>query len=132
MKIFLASYFETDNHGPGRKIGISPSKPNDLSYDCDFLFKQISPGQLYWDYHKNKKTDAQAAADIFNEQYENQLKNLFNEAILEAKNQNKTIFEILPFKDGDTLLSWEKKGNISYRTTLAGYLREIGYEVEEN
>jgi hypothetical protein len=50
----------------------------------------------------------------------------------EAESQNKTVQEILPFKDGDTLLSWELKGNLSYRSSVANTLRELGYEVEEN
>ena len=127
MKIYLASFFEPDNHGPGRKIGITPSKPKNLEYDCEFDFKPFSPGQLYWDYHKKKTEDFDGAAQEFREKYEDQFKTFFDEVKADGKAP-----EVLPFQDGDTFLSWEKRGNTSYRAVLAQYLMEAGFEVEEN
>lgn len=132
MQIVLASYFEEDNHGEGRKIGVSPGKPNNLDYECEFVFEPFSPGDLYWDYHKNKKEDYEHAGEVFVNAYREQLDSFVQEATEEAQKQGKDIIDILPFKDGDTLLSWEKKGNMSYRAMLADYLRDLGYEVEEN
>ncbi len=132
MQIVLASYFEEDNHGLGRKIGVSPGKPSNLDYECEMVFEPFSPGDLYWDYHKNKKDDYDAAGEVFVEGYRKKLDEFMNSLSEEAQNQGKDLIEILPFEEGDTLLSWEKKGNVSYRAMLADYLRDIGYEVEEN
>ena len=55
MKIYTASYFEPEVHGDGRKIGISPSKPNNLDYNCDSCHEWLSPEDVYWDYHKSKR-----------------------------------------------------------------------------
>ena len=132
MQVVLASFFEISNHGNGRKIGISPGKPNNLEYECDLVFEPFSPGDLYWDYHKNKKEDYDSAGEIFVSSYKEKLEAFFQSALEESQKQGKDIQEILPFQDGDTFLSWEKKGNTSYRAMLADYLRDFGYEVEEN
>lgn len=132
MKIVLASYFEQDNHGEGRKIGVSPGKPDTIDYECEFQFEPFSPGDLYWDYHKNKRDDYEGAGKAFVEGYRAQLEEFVEELTSEAESQGKTPIDILPFEDGDTLLTWEKKGNTSYRSMLADYLRDIGYDVEEN
>jgi hypothetical protein len=39
------------------------------------------------------------------------------------------IFELLPFNDGDTLLSWEREGHTSYRPLVADCLKKLGYKV---
>ena len=132
MQIVLASYFEEDNHGSGRKIGVSPGKPQNLDYDCESVFEPFSPGDLYWDYHKNKKEDYEQAGQIFSEGYRAKLDAFVESAQAKADEEGVSVLEVLPFKDGDTLLSWEKKGNTSYRAMLADYLRELGYDVEEN
>jgi hypothetical protein len=148
MLIVLASYFEPENHGTGRKIGISPGKkpkqeqidqrceekgvePYSID-DCAAVFRPISPGDYYWDYMRDKKSDYKEAGRIFRESYSKQLDE-FAEGVREkADKEGKDVFEILPFKDGDTLLSWEHKGHMSYRTMLADTLRDLGYDVEEN
>ncbi len=132
MQIVLASYFEEDNHGSGRKIGISPGKPGNLNYNCDSMFEPFSPGQLYWDFHKNKKDDYEGAGEVFSSGYREKLNEFVEMVNAEAKDKGISPLEVLPFKDGDTLLSWEKAGHTSYRTMLADFLRELGYEVEEN
>jgi hypothetical protein len=95
-------------------------------------FEHLSPGDLYYDYHKMKKSDPKAAGEIFVSEFSKKLEKFVLAARREAESQNKTVQEILPFKDGDTLLSWELKGNLSYRSSVANTLRELGYEVEEN
>lgn len=128
-KLYLCSYFEEDLHGPGRKIGISPGKPKDV--ECDSKFDALSPGDLYWDYQKYKKDDPEIAGKAFNKSYRAQLEAFVEEVQAEAKASGKSVFEVLPFQDGDTLLSWEKSGHLTYRTHVAEYLRRLGYEVEE-
>jgi len=133
MKLVLASYFEKDNHGSGRKIGISPGKPKSSdAVECDLRFGALDPGQLYWDYHKFKKEDPEHAGEAFTVAYKKQCQDFIDDVKDKAAKESKTVFELLPFQDGDTLLSWEKKGNTSYRAIAAEFLRELGYEVVEN
>ena len=129
-KLITASYFQEENHGPGRKIGISPGKPNQAQ--CDLRFEPLDPGELYWDYHKEKKIDPKAAGENFISGYRAQCQAFVNAVKDEVESTGKSVFEILPFKEGDNLLSWENKGNTTYRAIAAEYLRELGYEVEEN
>lgn len=144
MLIVLASYFEPENHGAGRKIGISPGKPKQEqideacekkgvdSYTCDAQFPKFSPGELYWDYHKMRKAGDENAGSVFREKYQAQLDEVVADLKGKATDAGKEPTELLPFQDGDTLLAWERKGNLSYRTMLAESLRELGYDVEEN
>lgn len=127
MRLVLASYFEQENHGEGRKIGISSGKPKDLPYECNLLCEELSPGQAYFDYHRNKKTDPENAATIFTETFQAQLDALMKRV------EEEGLSEVLPeFEDGDTLLSWEKSGHLSYRAMVAKTLRKLGFEVIEN
>lgn len=141
MKIYTASFWEPEVHGPGRKICIAPSAPKNLKdeagYECDFGHDYLSPEDVYWDYHKAKKAadgDAellQKAGEDFVEGYKARLA-LFKEALDDdVKNTGKTMEELIGFEDGDTLLSWERGGHTTYRTHAAEFLRELGYEVEE-
>lgn len=133
MKLILASFFEEENHGPGRKIGICPKKPtSDSASESDFVFRPLDPGQLYWDYHKYKKDDPKMAGEAFVEAYRKQCEEFVSDVKMKAEKDSVSIFDILPFKDGDTLLTWEKKGSTSYRAIAAEYLRELGYDVTEN
>jgi hypothetical protein len=133
MKLVLASYFEEENHGSGRKIGISPGKPKDLIHPCPYRYEKFSPDpDEYWEYHKNKKTDYEAAAVKFRDSYQAKLDAVIKEARERADAEGVDVIDIFPFEDGDTLLSWERKGNMTYRTMLADYLRDLGYDVEEN
>ncbi len=126
MKLFLASYFEPENHGNGRKIGISINKPNEegprACSTCQVCFDPFIPdSNAFWTYHDTKKTDP-LAGKKFSEAYKSQLENFLTE--IEGP-------EDLPFEEGDTLLSWEKRGHLSYRSILATYLEKLGYEVEQ-
>lgn len=144
MLLVLASYFEPEYHGTGRRIGISPGKPRQEqideacekkgldSYSGDAQFLKFSPGELYWDYHKMRKSGDDNAGAVFRDKYQKQLEAFFEQLKKDAETQGKEPIELLPFQDGDTLLTWERKGNLSYRTMLAEYLREVGYDVEEN
>jgi len=140
MKIVLASYWEPENHGPGRKIGISPSKPRNLQeergYDCDLTYPDLSPGQLYWDYFSAKKAasndeELKEAGKVFVSGFVTYLEELKQEILAAVESHNTTVFKLMGLQDGDTLLSWEKEGHLTYRMHVANFLRELGYEVDE-
>lgn len=118
MKIYLASYLQPQNHGPGRKIAIASSKPDDLKVSAFVPF--IPDESAIVKYNVIKKTDQKAAAEYFQSYYENKLNEFFEK--IESLKQ-------LPFQDGDTLLSWERAEYTSYRPTLAKFLEKAGYEV---
>lgn len=147
MKLVLASYFEEENHGSGAKIGVSPGRPKDLNYDCDLSFPALSPEQVYWDYMdakrkarmleaEGRKPEAEAmmaeAGVSFINGYRAKLDEFVKSVRETAEEEGAECFEVLPFQDGDTLLTWEAKGHQSYRSILAEYLKELGYEVEQN
>ena len=144
MLIVLASYFEPENHGSGRKIGVSPGKPKLEQiekaceekgvepYECEFLYKKLSPGDYYWDYMRDKKGDYKKAGEVFRESYARQLEQFADDVREKAEQEGKDVLDVLPFQEGDTLLSWEHKGHMSYRAMLADTLRDLGYDVEEN
>lgn len=129
LKLVLASYFDKQYHGSGRKVGISPSKPADI--DCDFRFDDLSPGQIYWDYHAEKKRAPKEAGEKFVKLYNEKCKGFISAVKTAAEEQRADVFSLLPFQDGDTLLSWETHGHMTYRSIAADALRELGYEVEE-
>jgi hypothetical protein len=135
MQIVLASYFEPDNHGVGRKIGISPGKPRNLQehgYECDLVYAALAPNDDdYWDYHKQKKQDQEEAAKTFVSAYRAKLRQLVEQVRKTAEDEGKTVEEVIGLEDGDTLLSWELGGHTTYREITAEYLRELGYDVEE-
>lgn len=133
MKIILASYFEPENHGSGRKIGISPGKPKNLSYECELVYEALAPDdKTYWSYQNTKKTNPDKAAEEFTKEYNKKLSDLVEYVREEAKNQKIKNNDILKLEEEDTLLSWENKGNASYREILATYLEDLGYEVIKN
>jgi hypothetical protein len=98
MKLVLASFFQPENHGSGNKISISPAKPknilDDHNYDVLIYFEHLSPGDLYYDYHKMKKSDPKAAGEIFVSEFSKKLEKFVLAARREAESQNKTVQEI--------------------------------------
>jgi hypothetical protein len=118
MKIYLASYLQPQNHGPGRKIAIASSKPDNLKVSAFVPF--IPEESSIVKYNVMKQTDPKAAAEYFQEYYEDRLSSFFQMIVS---------LDQLPFEDGDTLLSWERAEYTSYRPTLAKYLEKAGYEV---
>lgn len=141
MKIYTASFWEPEVHGSGRKIGISPSKPNNLQeecgYECDICHDWLSPEDVYWDYHKAKKAAGddsallKKAGEDFVSGYKKRLSDFKDALSKEATKTGLSIQQLVGFEEGDTLLSWERGGNTTYRTHTAEFLRELGYEVEE-
>jgi hypothetical protein len=128
MKIYLASYLEPESHGPGKKYGIHHEKTD--KYEVDGKVSYLTPAEeLFENYDKKRAVDAKEAADYFNKAFYEQLKSVYIKLKTQAKAENKSEMELLPFKDGDTLLSWEREGNSNYRGTVAGLLKKIGYEI---
>lgn len=141
MKLYTASFWEPEVHGPGRKIGISPSKPKNLQeecgYDCDFCHEYLSPEEVYWEYFKAKKNAdgdeelLKQAGETFVSKYVNRLNEFKSLLEQEGLETGKSVQDLLGFQDGDNLLSWERGGNTTFRTHTAEFLRGLGYDVEE-
>jgi hypothetical protein len=129
MKLYLASYFESENFGPGRYISVSGNKPKDL--DVAFVWEHVVPDQDLLDQYNKFKyfKSPEYAAKFFNEQYRKNLDFLLNLIDEECKNNNCQVNDVLGFQEGDTFLSWERADYANYRKTLGEYLQKLGYEV---
>ncbi len=132
MKLYLASFMQKENFGPGRIISITTgTKPKDITVDN--IFYPITPSaELITEYRRQAETDRAAAGLAFSKAYETQLQEFLEAVQEEASNQGKAPSEILPFQDGDTLCSWERSFMTNYRKTLAPFLEKLGYEVSVN
>jgi len=128
MKVYLASYLQPENHGPGRKIAIASTKPDNIDVSGAWSFA-IPDEELLQDYRRKQLDDQTAAAALFNDGYKRQLDNVFGSIKIDAERDSKEPVELLPFENGDTLLSWEREGFTNYRGILAGYLKSIGVDV---
>jgi hypothetical protein len=126
--LYLASYRETHNHGPGRKLAITDSKPNEFEVTAAFP-PFIPSGAMIEEYKSKQWINQEEAVKAFVAGYTEQLTCFFIEAQHDAEKDGVTLQEILPFQDGDTLLFWERKGYRSYRTILATFLINAGYNV---
>lgn len=129
MKLFLASFLQKENFGPGTVISITNgSKPRDIEVNQKFSY--FIPQQALLDaYYHSRLLDATNASETFVIGYQKQLENAVAEILQEAKKDSLSPQEILPFKDGDTLCSWERAEFTNYRKILAPYLMKLGYEV---
>lgn len=133
MKIFLASFLQKENFGPsGRIISVtSGNKPSRINVDEIFL--PLVPSQIIIDlYYKMKEENNPEAGKYFTDNYAGQLE-VFAEEVLEtAVQEQKSVMDLLPFQEGDTLCSWERAEFTNYRKTLATCLEKLGYEVITN
>lgn len=128
MKIFLASYKEIENHGPGKKFAIASTKPDNISVEG--FYKYLTPAEETIEKYREIQTDDQVVAgEFFNNTFKQQLNSFCREVEEVSKEENVSIFELLPFKDGDTLLSWERNGYTNYRSLVADCLVKLGYDV---
>jgi len=126
MKIYLASFLESENHGPGRKIAVA--NPGDKKVAG--VLKYFMPSENILEAYKTLQgSDQKLAAEFFISSYRDQLEKFVNELQKAAKEENTTMIEQLPIQEGDTLLSWERYAYTNYRGILADYLLDIGYEV---
>ncbi len=129
MRLFLASFMQKENFGDGNIISICRgSKPKNIEVKQQFI--HFVPSQELLDqYYLLKDKNDPAAGDFFVNGYKNQLNQVVDDIITEANKFNVPPPEVLPFEDGDTLCSWERKQNNNYRKILAPYLEKLGYEV---
>lgn len=121
--IYLAAYTQTENHGPGKKIAIAYSKPDDLQVAG--VFEPFIPKESISLEYKERQLNSQSeASEHFVAAYTEQLQEFFDKVAKDGK-----ATEVLPFEDGDTLLTWERHGRRSIRPVLAEVLKKAGYEV---
>lgn len=132
MKIFLASFLEPHNFGPGRVIGIANgSKPKHL--ECDTVFEDLIPNpDISQEYQRLSYTNRKKASNYFVTEFSKQLELFFDDVIKESQESGQTPQELLPFKCGDTLASWERADYTNYRRLIAPYLEKLGYEIIKN
>lgn len=152
MDITLASYFEPENHGKGRKIGITHDKPknleNEIDYKCDLTYEGLAPDRedminYYvernkilreaggWDFNEDQQERFQEVGEAFQAAYCQKLQEFVDFVNQKSKETGESIQDIVGLEDGDTLLSMEKGGNKTFRTITAEYLRKLGYRVYE-
>ena len=151
MAIILASYFQEENHGPGRKIGITHDKPpslDKLSYSCDLTYEALAPdrGDMIgyyvtrnaikkeaggWNFNDEQKEQFEEAGKKFSDAYREKLERFVSAVLEKAEEVKESPTELVGLENGDTLLSLEKGGNKSFRAITAEYLRKLGYEVDE-
>lgn len=129
MKIYLASFLETQNFGEGRVIGIANgSKPSYIK--CDMVFPPLIPTNEIMAKYNNACTDDQAgASNAFVKEFSEQLEAFCNDVQETANKNGKTPEEILPFMNGDTLASWERENFKNYRPLVGAVLTKLGYKV---
>lgn len=132
MKIYLASFLEPENFGTGRVIGIiNSNKPTHIV--CDFQFKHLTPRQKLTDtYNDMIISDPKNAGKQFVTDFTEQLDSFCEEVLAAAQEDGVNVDELLPFKDGDTLASWERASFTNYRSLIAPFLQKLGYEVVIN
>ena len=124
MKIYLASFLQPENFGPGRKISVCWDKPKD--FNIDGVFEWLIPThQILRNYKNNAIEDPDNAGPIFEHEFIEQLKN----SLIELKKENKNVNEILGLQDGDTLLSYERFENKNYRSIIGRCLKALKYEI---
>jgi len=132
MKLYLASFLESENFGPGRLIGIATgSKPDFL--EVEVMFPHLIPApELDRKYRSMITSNQVEASKMFVEQFSEQLDNFVKDVITKAKEKNTDPIAILPFKEGDTLASWERAKYRNYRNMVAEALKKLGYDVVLN
>jgi hypothetical protein len=132
MKIFLASFLEPDNFGPGKLIGVANGdKPGDLK--CDAVFPPLIPtNEIMEKYSDMSVNDPKNAASEFVKSFTGQLEEFRNKVQTAADNSGQDPTTVLPFAEGDTLASWERERFSNYRPLIASCLTKLGYEVEQH
>lgn len=132
MKLFLASFLEKENFGPGAIISIcNGTKPKyiDVKRQFTFFIPDKKTIDQYYDLRvKDEKTASEFFVDAYKKQLDDVVQSMFEE-LSESSEKVSTVRDLLPFKDGDTLCSWEREKFNNYRSILAPYLEKLGYEV---
>jgi hypothetical protein len=130
MKLYLASFMQPENFGPsGTLYSIcNGNKPYNIKVDKKFVYF-IPSEDLMNKYAELRPIDGKTAGELFCDTYNKQLQEFVDSLYYAAKEQNVSVIELLPFKDGDTLCSWERSQYTNYRKLLAPVLEKLGYEV---
>lgn len=128
MKIYLASYLEKENHGSGKKYSVVATKPDGMFTNA--FYSHLTPkNEIMEDYYNTQLKDQVSAAINFNNEFRKQLDEFVNDVKKTSEDEKVEICELIPFRDGDTLLSWEREGYTNYRYLIAEALEKLGYEV---
>lgn len=131
IKLYLASFLEPENFGPGRVIGIANgSKPKHI--DVDLMFEYLIPShELMMKYRKlsGGNNKSKEASKVFVSEYSKQLETFEKDVLRIAKDKGKEPIDVLPFKNGDTLASWERERYTNYRTLICPVLKRLGFDV---
>ena len=128
ITLYLASFLEPENFGPGDVIGICRSSPPD-KFKTVGVFQEFAPSlELLNSYQQNKFADKTSGSQ-FQAGFEMQLEKFVKESEKQAINEEIDPKDILPFEDGDTLASWERSDHSNYRATLIPFLERLGYTV---
>lgn len=129
MKIYLASFFEEHNWGSGILVSIARGqKPRVVLVDK--IYEGFCPSEkISRKYYADKQDGIESAGEDFQTVYSQELDKFFSQAEIDAKNENKSLIELLDLKEGETFLSWERSGRSNYRNVLAKQLKKIGCEV---
>ncbi|MFA6201548.1 MAG: hypothetical protein WC679_14215, partial [Bacteroidales bacterium] len=91
------------------------------------------PSQSLQDQYKTLlQNNKEMASEHFIVEFKKQLDEFYNKVVKAAQAKNITPIELLPFKENDTLVSWERKANTHYRGLIAELLKKLGYEIVEN
>ncbi|HVI41872.1 MAG TPA: hypothetical protein VM577_14575 [Anaerovoracaceae bacterium] len=129
-KIYLASFLQPENFGPGRVIAIINTNGGKPKTAVAGVFEPFTPSiDLIETYNKQRSQDGATASQMFVSKYQEQLETFYNDVKQEAQTSGQEISEILPFEDGDTLASWERAEMTNFRKLLAPVLEKMGFEV---
>ena len=129
MKLYLASFLEEDNFGPGRLICIARgNKP--WSIEVDIVFAPFVPTQeLMSKYREMADTGQEGAGEMFQTSFQKQLDAFYDKVLKKSEETKQTPQEVLPFQEGDTLCSWEREHRTHYRKQIESVLVKLGYDI---
>lgn len=132
MKLYLASFLEPHNFGPGRIIGIANGdKPDHVK--CDVVFPPLIPSkEITVKYRNESLTNPKNAGKNFMQGFKAELNSFMAEVKKACEEESKTPQDLLPFEEGDSLCSWERAAFTNYRGIIAPYLQKLGYDVVIN
>ena len=139
-KIYLASFLEPGNFGPGKLIGVANgNKPDNIhdedgkKIECESVFPMLAPTNAIMNkYAVDSVNDPKNAASTFVKSFTEQLEAFSKKVKTAAFFSKKEPIDVLPFKSGDTLASWERERYSNYRPLIATCLVNLGYEVVQH
>lgn len=129
MKLYLASFLEKHNFGSGRLISVADgSRPDHLK--CDLVFEHFIPSaECSKKYSSMQLSDPKNAGKAFVKQFTKELDEFYDDIVATAAEEELDPQDLLPFKEGDTLASWQREMFTHYRDLIAICLQKLGYEV---